>query len=484
MLVSARFPRSGPRRRATVSHGAQAQLQRLGDQPDGRRLRGHGVPAQDSRARHFEERQHEDHRPAAWGRDASGQPPEPESGSGQRSKGIRSATKGTKCGSSDGHRGEGRDYADHSDCAHATVLLGVHHLPARAEIPGVVSDEACGSAVAGELPGFGQEVPTRVSRCRASSGRDFRSRECCHCQGARNGNQGSESKLVKGNLGTASRRKGMQVIAYVVFVAAFVWLVVTVKSRRKFIAVTLTGVMVMTMVGVPQPAHAQSGILSGIQAILRVINGMIQTALTSINTVRTAVNNLQQVVAWPQQLINQAKAQITQMIGQYRNLMASIIHTNLKSATLPVPQSFETVVRDHQVNNFSSLTSAYGSTYGLVPVATAANSTDRAMSDMDDALALDSLKLLKASDQATDVEIQSADSIENAAGQAAPGSAPFLTATAIVSIVSSQALTQKMLAADLRQEAARLAHRNTLRKENASNTTQLRGVLVNLLQHQ
>jgi len=92
----------------------------------------------------------------------------------------------------------------------------------------------------------------------------------------------------------------MQVIVYVVFVAAFVWLVVTVKSRRKFIAVTLTGVMVMTLVGVPQPAHAQSGILSGIQAILRVINGMIQTALTSINTVRTAVNNLQQVVAWPQ----------------------------------------------------------------------------------------------------------------------------------------------------------------------------------------
>ena len=94
------------------------------------------------------------------------------------------------------------------------------------------------------------------------------------------------------------------------------------------------------------------------------------------------------------------------------------------------------------------------------------------------------LKLLKASDQATDVEIQSADSIENAAVQTAPGSAPFLTATAIVSGINSQALTQKMLAAELRQEAARLAHRNTLRKENANKTTQLRGVLVNLLQHQ
>ena len=276
----------------------------------------------------------------------------------------------------------------------------------------------------------------------------------------------------------------MQVIAYAVFFATFVWLVVTVKSRRRFVAVTLTAVMVMTLVGVPQPAHAQSGILSGIQAILSVINGVIQTALTSINTVRTALNNLQQLVAWPQQLINAAKAQVTQVIGQYRSLMGNIFHVNLNSATLPNPQALEAIIRDHQVNNFSSLTRTFANTYGPIPVATAANPTDRAMSDMDDALALDNLKMLKASDQATDIELQSADSIENAASQAAPGSAPFLTATAIVSGIHSQALTQKMLAAELRQEAAGLAHRNTLRKENATNTTQLRGVLINLLLHQ
>jgi hypothetical protein len=276
----------------------------------------------------------------------------------------------------------------------------------------------------------------------------------------------------------------MQMIWYAVFFTSFAWLVVTVKNSRKLIAVTLSGVLVMSLVGMPQPVHAQSGLLGGIQAVLSVINGVIQTALGSINSVRTAVNNLQQVVAWPQQLINQAKAQVTQMIGQYRTLMTSIFRVNLNSATLPTPQALEAVIRDHQVNNFSSLTTTFGNTYGLVPVATSATPTDRAMSDMDDALALDNLKTLKASDQAADIELQSADSIENAASQAAPGSAPFLTATAIVSSVHSQALSQKMLAAELRQEAARLAHRNTLRKENAANTTQLRGVLVNLLQHQ
>jgi hypothetical protein len=276
----------------------------------------------------------------------------------------------------------------------------------------------------------------------------------------------------------------MQVIVYAVFFATFGSLIVMVKDRRKLVALTLTAVMVTTLAGAPQPAQAQSGILSGIQAVLKVINGIIQSGLTSINTVRAALSNLEQVVIWPLQLINQARAQVTQMIGQYRSLMSNIFHVNLKSATLPAPQAFEALVRDHQVNDFSGLTATFGNTYGLIPVATAANPTDRALSDMDDALALDNLKMLKASDQATDIELQSADSIENAASQAAPGSVPFLTATAIVSGIHSQALTQKMLAAELRQEAARLAHQNTLRKDNATNTTQLRGVLVNLLQHQ
>lgn len=276
----------------------------------------------------------------------------------------------------------------------------------------------------------------------------------------------------------------MQLVLYTVFFATFTWLIVTIKSPRKLTAVVLTGTLIMMLLGVPQPAYAQSGVLSGIQAVLSAINGVIQSALGAINTVRTAVNNLQQVVVWPQQLINQAKAQVTQMIGQYRTLMTSIFRVNLSSATLPSPQAFEAVIRDHQVNNFSALNATFGNTYGLIPTATAANSTDRAMSDMDDALALNSLKLLKASDQATDIQLQSADLIENAASQAAPGSAPFLSATAVVSAIHSQALMQKMLAAELRQEAAQLAHRNTLRKENATNTTQLRGILVNLLQRQ
>ena len=49
------------------------------------------------------------------------------------------------------------------------------------------------------------------------------------------------------------------------------------KTAGSSMAVTLTGVMVMTLVGMPQPAQAQSGILSGIQAVLSVIRGSDST---------------------------------------------------------------------------------------------------------------------------------------------------------------------------------------------------------------
>lgn len=269
---------------------------------------------------------------------------------------------------------------------------------------------------------------------------------------------------------------------YAAFIFLFSWLVVTIESRRFLVAVVVTAVLVASLVS-PPPAQAQGGLLAVIQGVLNVINGVIQTALNGINNVRTTISNFYQSVTWSVQLINQAHAQVLQMIGRYRGLMASIVNLNLRSATLPNAQALENLTRDHRVNNFTSLSQAFGNTYRAIPATTDASPADRAMSDMDDALALDSLKTLKATDRATDLELQAADSVENTASQAAPGSAPFLTAAATASSIRTQALTQKMLAAELRQEAARVAHQNTLRKRGATLTTQFRGVIINLLQH-
>jgi hypothetical protein len=216
--------------------------------------------------------------------------------------------------------------------------------------------------------------------------------------------------------------------------------------------------------------------------VLSVINGLIETALNSINSVRTAISKFYQQVTWPVALIDQAKAIVTQMIGQYRNLMQTIFNINLKSATLPSPIALEDVMRNHQTNDFAALTTSFGSTYGSVPTATAASPADRTMMDMDDALAVDNLETLKESDAADDLTLQAANNIENAASQAAPGSAPFLTATAVVASIESQTLTQKMLAAELRQEAARLAHENALRKRGATMTGDVNTQILNLLQ--
>lgn len=263
--------------------------------------------------------------------------------------------------------------------------------------------------------------------------------------------------------------------------ALFCYGMIRLKSRRQVLAFTLAGVLAVALIS-PPPASAQGSLVASIQSVLNVINGLIKTALTSINSVRSQVSDLYQQATWPVALINQAKAMVTQMIGQYRNLMQTIFNLNLNSATLPNPTALESVMRNHQINDFATLTTSFASTYGVLPTARAASAPDRTMMDMDDALALDNLKTLKESDAADDLTLQAANNIENGASQAAPGSAPFLTASAVTSSIVSQALTQKMLAAELREEAAHLAHENALRKRGATITGDVNAEILKLLE--
>lgn len=111
------------------------------------------------------------------------------------------------------------------------------------------------------------------------------------------------------------------------------------------------------------------------------------------------------------------------------------------------------------------------------------------MTDMDDAMAQNNLKTLKISDQAQDLMLQAADQIENLAGdpninRMATGSAPFLTASVAAANIKSQAIMQKMLAAALRQEAARVAHDNALRKRNSALAVKLQTDMINILKRQ
>ena len=208
-----------------------------------------------------------------------------------------------------------------------------------------------------------------------------------------------------------------------IFFILLSWGIISAKTRRQMIAVAATGAVAVMLVSPPR-VYAQ-GLWAAIQAVLNVINGIIQTALNSINTVRNA-----------------------------------------------------------QTGDFPALGANYGTVYGLLPTTTQASPAERTLIDVDDALALDTLKTHKESDNADNTALSVADLLENTASQAAPGSAPFLTATAVAASIRIQALTQQMLAAELRQEAAELAHRNTLRKERATFTSQVSTSIQNTLQPQ
>jgi hypothetical protein len=264
------------------------------------------------------------------------------------------------------------------------------------------------------------------------------------------------------------------------FFVIFSWFVVKAKTQRQVLALALAGTTVAVLVAPPR-VQAQSSLVGAIQAVLNVINGVIHSGLSSINSVRAAINSFYRNVVWPVQLINLARQQVTQMIAQYRNLMWGILRINVASATLPPTQQLERVIRDQQTGDFALLTTNYGNAYGPVPVSTAASPPDRAMTDMDDAMALDTLKTLKKTDEAGTLALQAGDQLEGGAGVAAPGSSPFLTATAVVASIQCQALTQKMLAADLRQEAARLAHESALLKRSTTYTGQVGDQIINLL---
>ena len=265
------------------------------------------------------------------------------------------------------------------------------------------------------------------------------------------------------------------------FFALFSSFMVLARTRRQVISIVLVGVLAVALVS-PPSAQAQT-LWGAITTVLNIIKGVIHSGLTNITSVRSLINNRYQQQVWPSSLISQAQSLITQMVGQYRGPMQNLYNTNLSSATLTNPTALEGILRNHQTNDFAGLFTAYGNLYGSVPPATGASPEDRAMMDMDDALALDNLKMLKATDASGDLTLQAAARIEDTAGQLAPGSTPFLTASAVVASIQSQAMTQKMLAAELRQEAARLAHDNALRKRGTVFSGNVSTQILNLLQH-
>ena len=103
------------------------------------------------------------------------------------------------------------------------------------------------------------------------------------------------------------------------------------------------------------------------------------------------------------------------------------------------------------------------------------------MMDVDDALAQENLKTTLISDQGADVVLQTANQMENQVALSTPGSNSFLTAQAQVANLRCQAYIQKMLAAELRQEAGRISHDSVLVKRRAAAASGINGLITGAL---
>ena len=247
----------------------------------------------------------------------------------------------------------------------------------------------------------------------------------------------------------------------------------------------LLAVLIVAVVLSPTALRAQGigDILLLLHTITSTLQGPIGDALSEMRKVSAAVNNFRQQIIWPLALINQTRAFVSATRARYTGLMSQIQGIKNNSATLALPMQLESVFRNAQSGSMGQIPSIYTKVYQPVALAGRAQPMQRNLMDIDDAMSMDSLKTAMVSDQTTQGMLTLADSLEQQAMTAAPGSASMVTAQARVADLETQAQLAKMLAAQLRQEATKLAHQNALLKQRSVATQNLQNQIQQVLAH-
>lgn len=228
----------------------------------------------------------------------------------------------------------------------------------------------------------------------------------------------------------------------------------------------------------PTLAHGQLGIFD---SIFSSIQGDMGSSLKAINQISQQVQQLYQTSIWPLAAINQARGFVSNSISSYRNSMNQIFNTPFTSAVSPGPQQFEAILHSRLTSQIPALQTSFTTNYGSIPQSSTASSQDRVMMDMDDALGQQTLKTTLIADQGSDVILETASQMENQVAVTTPGSNPYLTAQAQIADLRCQAYMQKMLAAELRQEAGRAAHDNVLVKSRTNATGGINSLVTGAL---
>lgn len=252
------------------------------------------------------------------------------------------------------------------------------------------------------------------------------------------------------------------------------------RVRERWKRSLLIGVLLIeTCFALPKLADGQ--FLSVFDSIFSSIQNDIGSSLSQINQVVQQMQKLYQTTVAPLAAINQARGFVANSINSFRGQMNQIFNTSFASAVTPGPQQFESILHSRMSAQIPALQASFTANYAAIPQVNAASPQDRVMMDVDDALGQENLKTTIIADQGGDAILQTAEQIENQVAVSTPGSNPFLTAQAQVANLRCQAFMQKMLAAELRQEAGRIAHDNVLVKRRTAATGGINNLITGAL---
>jgi hypothetical protein len=249
-----------------------------------------------------------------------------------------------------------------------------------------------------------------------------------------------------------------------------------IRWKRRVLIVVL---VIETCFALPKLAQGQ--FLGVFDAIFGSIQNDIGSSLKTINQIAQQMQKLYQTTVAPLAAINQARGFVANSINTYRGQMNQVFYTPFTSAVTPGPQQFESILHSRLSTEIPALQTSFIANYGAIPLLNTASPQDRVMMDVDDALGQENLKTTLIADQGADVILQTANQMENQVAVSTPGSNPFLTAQAQVANLRCQAYMQKMLAAELRQEAGRIAHDNVLVKRRTTATGGINGLITGAL---
>ena len=196
---------------------------------------------------------------------------------------------------------------------------------------------------------------------------------------------------------------------------------------------------------------------AGLSSIANKLNSVVGGGLNRIQSIEQSVQNFEQTVVWPVNLINQARALVS-TLGNISTQIQGVMKLPVNSATRMIPQQLEQNLLSADASQIPNTAAAFTAVYGAVPNASQSSPRVQDMVDMSDAAAQDAMKRSIEIDNLANLEIRSANQLNQAIQNAAPGSAPILEAQADAWLVRANAYTQAATADLMRLRAVALAN--------------------------